>query len=70
MYWYAVEWGMQTINSTRYTVFQLESNRDGGFVRTTLGTFRFYTDAYILLKTCQEADLEGNYWIHDDRSGC
>jgi hypothetical protein len=49
----------------RYQVFQLTDTRDG-FKRSLLGGFRFYTDAYILLRSCQDSDPDGNYWIHDD----
>jgi hypothetical protein len=49
----------------RYQVYSLTDTRDG-FKRTLLGAFRFYTDAYIILRSCQDADPDGNYWINDD----
>jgi hypothetical protein len=52
---------MKTTASLRYQLFSLDSN----LKRTLLGAFRFYTDAYIALRSCEDSDPIGNYWIND-----
>lgn len=56
----------EAILNQRYVVFSLTTEPDLSYVRQALGTFRHYTDAYIILRSCQESDPNGNYWIQDD----
>lgn len=53
---------IEKIRNQRYVLYYLNTQQ----ARVIIGTFRYYDDAYLIMRSCQDSDPEGNYWIQDD----